>query len=72
MNFTLEDERMGARDVGRMLESKQLRANTSKSKYVIMAPPKSRTKLLKDAEDNSIKMGETIIENRDIFGGRNP
>ena len=35
MNFTLED----ARDVGRMLESKQMRANTSKSKYVIMAPP---------------------------------
>ena len=37
MNFTLEDARKGARDVGRMLECKQLYANTSKSKYVIMA-----------------------------------
>ena len=49
MNFTLEDARKGARDVGRMMELKQLRANTSKSKYVIMAPPKSRTELLKEA-----------------------
>ena len=46
-----------------MLELKQLRANTSKSKNVIMALPKSRTELLKDAEDNPIKMGETITEN---------
>ena len=45
------------------LELKQLRANTSKSKYVIMAPPKSRTALLKEVEDNPMKMGETIIEN---------
>ena len=63
MNYTLEDVRKGARDVGSMVESKQLRANTSKSKYVIMAPLKSRTALLKEAEDNPIKMGETIIEN---------
>ena len=28
-----------------------------------MAPPKSRTELLKETEDNPIKMGETIIEN---------
>ena len=38
MNFTLEDARKGAREVGRMLEWKQLHANTSKSKYVIMVP----------------------------------
>ena len=52
MNYTLED----ARDVGRMLESKQLRENTLKSKYVIMTPKKSRAALLKDAEANPIKM----------------
>ena len=28
-----------------------------------MAPPKSRTDLLKEAKANPIKMGETIIEN---------
>ena len=28
-----------------------------------MAPPKSRTELMKEADDNPIKMGETIIEN---------
>ena len=37
MNFTPED----ARDVGRMLKSKRICANRSKSKYVIMAPPKN-------------------------------
>ena len=63
MNFTLEDARKGAKDVGRILESKQLQANTSKLKFVILAPPKSRTELLKEAEANPIKMGETIIEN---------
>ena len=46
-----------------MLELKQLHANTSKSKFVKMAPPKSQTELLKEAEVNPIKMGETIIEN---------
>ena len=46
-----------------MLESKRLRANSSKSKYVIMASKKSRTALLKDAEANPIKMGKTTIEN---------
>ena len=30
MNLTLEDARKGARDIGRMLESKQLKANVSK------------------------------------------
>ena len=59
MNYTLEDARKGARDVGRMLESKQLRANTSKSKFVMGAPPKSRTEFLKEADANPIKMWET-------------
>ena len=58
MNFTLEDARKGAKDVGRMLESKQLRVNTTKSKFVILATPESRTELLKEAEANPIKMGK--------------
>ena len=36
MNYTMEDSRKGARDVGRLLESKQLRANSSKSKFVVI------------------------------------
>ena len=63
LNFTLEDAKKGARDVGRMLESKQLHANTPKSKYIIMATPKSRTALPKEAEAKPIQMGETVIEN---------
>ena len=47
INFTLEDARKGAKDVGRMLESKQLRANTAKSKFVFLATPESQTELLK-------------------------
>ena len=46
-----------------MLESKELRANTAKSKFVVLATPESRTELLKYAEANPIKMWETIIEN---------
>ena len=63
MNRTLEDARKGAKDVGRMLESKQFRANTSKSKFVVIGTPESRTEILKEAEANSIKQGETIIDN---------
>ena len=59
----LEDARKGARDVGQILESKQLQANSSKSKYVILAPQKSRTAMLKEAEANPIKMGECTIQN---------
>ena len=33
MNRTMEDARKFAKDVGRLLESNQLRANTSKSHY---------------------------------------
>ena len=49
MNYTMEDTRKGARDVGRLLESKQLRANTSKSKFVVIGSQASRTEMLKDA-----------------------
>ena len=63
MNYSMEDTRRGATDVGRLLESKQLRANTSKSKYVIIGTQKSRTEMLKDAEVNPVMMGETVIEN---------
>ena len=63
MNYSMEDTRRGATDVGRLLESKQLRANTSKLKYVIIGTQKSRTDMLKDAESNPVMMGETVIEN---------
>ena len=37
MNRTMEDARKGAWDIGKMLDSKQLRANVGKSKFVNMA-----------------------------------
>ena len=72
MNRTLEDARKGARDVGRMLESKQLWANTSKSKFVVIGTPESRTEILKEAEANPIKMADTIIENSKSESTPNP
>ena len=63
MNCTLEDAWKGANDVGRMLESKQLKANTSKSKFVIIGQKQSRTELLKEPENNPIKMGQHNLEN---------
>ena len=66
MNYTMEDSRKGARDVGRLLESKQLRANTSKSKFVVIGSQESRTEMLKDAETNPIMMGTTVIENSKV------
>ena len=36
MNRTMEDARKGAKEVGRLLESKQLRANTQKSCFVVI------------------------------------
>ena len=59
----MEDTRKGAKDVGRLLESKQLRANTSKSRYVVVGSQKSRTEILKEAEINPIMMGTMVIEN---------
>ena len=52
INFPLEDARKGAKDVGRMLESTQLLANTSKSKFVVIGTPESRTEIV----NNSIKI----------------
>ena len=63
MNRTMEDARKGAKDVGQLLESKQLRANTGKSRYVVIGPQKSRTEILKEAEINPIMMGTMVIEN---------
>ena len=63
MNRTMEDARKGEKDVGRLLDSKQLRANTQKSCFVVIGSPKSRTEILKDAEANPIMMGDMIIEN---------
>ena len=62
MNRTMEDARKGAKDVGRLLESKQLRANTQKSRFVVIGSPKSRTEILKDAEANPIMMGDMISD----------
>ena len=59
----MEDGRKGAKDVGRLLESKQLCAKTSKSRFVVIGQQKSRTEVLKDAEINPIMMGDTVIEN---------
>ena len=63
MNYTMENSRRGATYVGRLLESKQLRANTSKSKFVVIGSKESRTEILKDAASNPIMMGTTVIEN---------
>ena len=63
MNPTMEDARKGAKDVVRLLESKQLRANTAKSRFVVIGSQKSRTEILKEAADNPIMMGDMIIEN---------
>ena len=59
----MEDARKGVNDVGQLLESKQLRANTSKSRFVVIGQQKSRTNILKEAEINPIMMGTTVIEN---------
>ena len=63
MNRTMEDARKGAKDVGRLLESKQLRANTAKSRFVVIGLQKSRTEILKEAAANPIMMGDMTIEN---------
>ena len=43
---------------GEILASKQLRANTGKSKYVMIGAPQSRIELLYEAEKNPIMIGE--------------
>ena len=49
MNRTMEDARKGAKDVGQLLESKQLCANTQKSRCVVIVQQKSSTEIPKDA-----------------------
>ena len=63
MNESLENARKGAKDIGRLLESKQLRANISKSKYVIIGPEEAREKCLKEAKEKPILMGEHTVGN---------
>ena len=63
MNCTLEDARNGAKDVGRLLESNQLRANAAKSSFVIIGSYKSMTEILKEAAANPIMVGDMIIAN---------
>ena len=63
MNESMENARKGAKDIGRLLESKQLRANISKSKYVLIGTEKAREECLKEAEEKPILMGEHTIGN---------
>ena len=63
MNRMLEDARKGVKDVGRILDSKQLRANTAKSRFVVIGTPQSQTDILNKAADNPIMMGDMIIKN---------
>ena len=65
MNHTLEDARKGAKDIGMMLESKKLRANTSKSKFVVIGTPESRIEILKEAEE-WVKQSSRIQKLRNI------
>ena len=47
MNSTMDQARQGAQDIGRLLESKQLRANIGKSKAVIMGSEDAREEMLR-------------------------
>ena len=46
----------------RMLELKQLEKNTSNSKFVIIGQKQSWRELIKEAENNPIKMGHHTLE----------
>ena len=59
----MKDARKGAKDIGRMLESKQLKANVSKSKFVVIGSERSKKACLKEAEQNPIRMGDHVLEN---------
>ena len=58
INPTLDDARKGAKDIVRMLESKQLKADVSKPKFVVIGSKKSRKeshiKTLKNFQDDFI------------------
>ena len=62
MNSTMDQARQGAQDIGRLLESKQLRANIGKSKAVIMGPEDAREEMLKNIKQNPIRMGGEVTE----------
>ena len=61
----MENMKKGEKDIGRLLESKQLRANISKSKYVLIGTEEAREKCLKEAKEKPILMGEHTIGNSD-------
>ena len=73
-NRHMADLSKGARDVGRILEIKQLRANVSKSKYGIMGTEKLKTGCIKDAESNPLLIGDHKLGNfpfKKYLGDRN-
>ena len=57
----MDQARKEAKDIGRLLESKQIRANSSKSKAVIIGQEEAREKLLKEIKENPILMGNQIV-----------
>ena len=61
MNSSLDQARKGAQDIGRLLESKQLRANSAKSKVVVLGQEEAREKILNKIREEPIKMGNQIV-----------
>ena len=58
----MDQTREGSRDIGETLDSKQLRANTGKSKFLVIGPPELSIELLKEAEKDPIMMGKNKLE----------
>ena len=58
INLTIEEGKKGATDIGRMMDSKQLRANVRKTKHVNMEDSKSMTSCLEEAKVRPIMMGD--------------
>ena len=50
----MDQTRKGSRDIGETLDSKQLRANTGKSKFLVIGPPDLSIELLKEEEKDPI------------------
>ena len=63
MYRTTDQAREGAMAIGRMLDRKQLRANTDKCKYRVIWNHKSRISCLEDAEERAIIMGTHKLGN---------
>ena len=57
MTITMDQAREGEKEIGEMLDSKQLSANAEKSKFLVRGPRGLRTDYLKDAESDPIIMG---------------